>query len=495
MMSATQEEHRLLVLPHQHPLSLRIAAQSVDLTFSQSLPQGVIQSTVLSPGLVEVILQTRKQHKSNKMCNCYSSRSWPIRVGGAGLGDDDPMMIRFGGDPRAPIAVRFAVPISLDGVDDAGFCDASFFTAWTTGCTEEPTLQSICDKAISWLEGRHLNKNPADAADDDDGMELERQRQRVRWIKAEEHMANRLDVIRRYQDIVETSEEDTMRNSLLSNTASSIILPEWIVPAFQPCFKTSASIAGGVPSMSSTFQSLVTKVGPGIYAFELFTPAFCDLLVREIDFFEASDLPCRRPNTMNRLGLVVNDIGFEPLMTDLLERLIAPMCQALYPDEIHTSALDHHHSFVVRYRNDSSFKQEDGNKGLDMHHDASEATLNVCLGRDPLPGGGLRFCGRYGDPNHRKNSVVHSHTKGWAVLHLGRHRHGADDIKGGERMNLIVWARNSAFRGAAAFGHVPLDGSPIERQVGDPDLLCLSKANDGDYEEQIKRFDGKKRKI
>ena len=63
-------------------------------------------------------------------------------------------------------------------------------------------------------------------------------------------------------------------------------------------------------------------------------------------------------------------------------------------------------------------------------------------------------------------------------------------------MNLIVWARNSAFRGAAAFGHVPLDGSPIEKQIGGPDMLCLSKANDGDYEEQIKRFDGnKKQKI
>jgi hypothetical protein len=492
-MSRTQEEPRLLVLPHQHPLSLRIAAQS-DLIFSQSLPppQGVIQSTVLSPGLVEVILQTQKQH-SNKIRNSYSSRSWPIRVGGAGLGDDDPMMIRLGGDPRAPIAVRFAVPISLDGVDDAGFCDASFFTAWATGA-EELTLQSICDKAISWLEGRHLIHSPIDDDADDDGEELELlERRRERWIKAEEHMANRLDVIRRYQDIVETSEEDTMSNSFLSNTASSRILPEWVVSAFHSCFKLSETIVC-VPS-TSTFQSLVTKVGPGIYAFELFTPAFCDLLVKEIDFFEASGLPCRRPNTMNRLGLVVNDIGFEPLMTDLLERLIAPMCQALYPDEIHTTALDHHHSFVVRYRNDSSFKQEDGNKGLDMHHDASEATLNVCLGRDLLPGGGLRFCGRNGDRNHRLNSVVHSHTKGWAVLHLGRHRHGADDIEGGERMNLIVWARNSAFRGAAAFGHVPLDGSPIEKQVGAPDLLCLSKANDGDYEEQIKRFDGNKHKI
>ena len=173
------------MLPHQHPLSLSIAAQSDDLlTLSPqklfSLQSGgVIQSTVLSPGLVEVILQpTQKQQHSN---NSYSSRSWPVRVGGAGLGDDDPMMIRFGGDPRAPIAVRFAVPISLDGVDDAGFCDASFFSAWTT--EEPPSLQSICDKVISWLEGRHLIINEDDNDDENDDGEgklelLERRRWR-----------------------------------------------------------------------------------------------------------------------------------------------------------------------------------------------------------------------------------------------------------------------------------------------------------------------------
>ena len=440
---------------------------------------------MLSPGLVEITLRAVTN-------NGYGSRSWSIRVGGAGLGDDDPMLIRLGGDPRAPIAVRFTVPISLDGVDDAGFCDASFFDSLSgpgnAKAKGEPTLRSICETAISWLEGSHLN-----ICNIDDEEELKRRQES--WTKAEQHTANRLNVIRRYQEIMGASEDTSLLNNDTDdddddnndNAVNNNILLEWVVPAFRPCFEESSETSVFVPC---NWQSLVTRVGPGIYAFELFTQAFCDLLVKEIDFFEASRLPCRRPNTMNRLGLVVNDIGFEPLMTDLLERLIAPMCQALYPEEIHTSALDHHHSFVVRYRNDSSLKQEDGNKGLDMHHDASEATLNVCLGRDPLPGGGLRFCGRYGDPNHRVNSVVHSHTKGWAVLHLGRHRHGADNIEGGERMNLIVWARNSAFRGAAAFGHVPLDGSPREKEVGEPDLLCLSKANDGDYEQQIKRFGG-----
>ncbi len=123
-----------------------------------------------------------------------------------------------------------------------------------------------------------------------------------------------------------------------------------------------------------------------------------------------------------------------------------------------------------------------------MHHDASEATINMCLGRKSFSGGGLWFCGRYGDPDHRISGEVVEHRIGRAILHLGRHRHGADDIKEGERINLIMWARNSAYRGEAAFGNVPLDGTPA-REEGEVDRVCLSRSNDRDYEERMKLFD------
>ena len=67
----------------------------------------------------------------------------------------------------------------------------------------------------------------------------------------------------------------------------------------------------------------------------------------------------------------------EPLLTLLLRRVIAPLSAAAYPREEVVRALDHHHSFVVAYRAAAG-----GDRGLDMHHDASEVTLNVCLGRD-----------------------------------------------------------------------------------------------------------------
>tara|TARA_B110000208_G_C11681808_1_gene399058 strand:+ start:175 stop:900 length:726 start_codon:yes stop_codon:yes gene_type:complete len=208
------------------------------------------------------------------------------------------------------------------------------------------------------------------------------------------------------------------------------------------------------------------------------------MLMTEVDSYEETSYPKRRPNTMNRLGLIVNDIGLEKIMNNIVVQLIGPICKYLYPSEMTTSQLDSHHSFIVQYK---AALAKQGDAGLDMHHDASEATLNVCLGRN-FSGSGLRFCGAFGATNHRKMSHVHQHQIGQAVLHLGKHRHGADNITSGERLNLIVWARNSTFRGAAAFGHVHGNGFPKQKEIGQPDQLCLSKTNDRDYEERMKDY-------
>mmetsp|Transcript_15584 Transcript_15584/g.45007 ORF Transcript_15584/g.45007 Transcript_15584/m.45007 type:complete len:489 (-) Transcript_15584:12-1478(-) len=466
----------VLPQPQGHALSLKLAAGVVSGSNSTASLSGVVKTRVVSPGLVELTLQAGDP-------SSYGSRTWPLRIGGAGIGDDeDNSALAMLGCLviRAPIAVRFAVPIALHGVDDAGFCDASF---WSERMREEPTLENIALKAIQWLEGSH-----------EQGASEE-------WKNTERHAKKGLDVIQNYVAIRKNEFSSSGSSSIPLVTLQNISL-EWIVPALRPLFmRTSAESIQERARALLDLKQLVTEIGPGIYTFDLFTPLFCDLLIAEVDAFEATKLPCRRPNTMNKLGLVVNDIGLEPILTDILESLMDPICQILYGEDapIITSALDHHHSFIVRYRNESNnttkkhsvvaATDDDGSRGLDMHHDASEATLNVCLGRDGFTSGGLRFCGRYGDANHRSTGALISHSKGRAILHLGRHRHGADDIESGERINLIMWARNSAYRGAAAFGHVPLDGTPQRKETGVVDMLCLSKSNDRDYEEKMKLLD------
>ena len=71
-----------------------------------------------------------------------------------------------------------------------------------------------------------------------------------------------------------------------------------------------------------------------------------------------------------------------PLLDDLQRRYIQPLARLLFPRE--GSNFSAHHSFMVQYR-----KGED--LGLDMHHDDSDVTLNVCLGK---------VCQARGDAQH-----------------------------------------------------------------------------------------------
>ena len=65
-------------------------------------------------------------------------------------------------------------------------------------------------------------------------------------------------------------------------------------------------------------------------------------------------------------------------------------------------------------------------------------------------------------------------------MHLGRRRHGADDIQSGERLNLIVWNHNLAFRGSRQYTDLQHQRR-YEKEAGPPDAVCLSYTHDRDY--------------
>ena len=123
--------------------------------------------------------------------------------------------------------------------------------------------------------------------------------------------------------------------------------------------------------------------------------------------------------------------------------------------------------------------------GLDMHHDDSDVTLNVCLGKQ-FTGATLSFCGGFGTKGHRKHTHTYSHCRGRGLIHLGSHRHGADDIISGERYNLIVWSTNAAWRESDEYqsinSRVNLHGSDAVNNE-EPDPICLSFTHDPDYGE------------
>ena len=47
------------------------------------------------------------------------------------------------------------------------------------------------------------------------------------------------------------------------------------------------------------YRSCVERVCEGVYAFDLFSQAFTNALLAEVDYFYASKLPAARPNSMN----------------------------------------------------------------------------------------------------------------------------------------------------------------------------------------------------
>lgn len=86
-----------------------------------------------------------------------------------------------------------------------------------------------------------------------------------------------------------------------------------------------------------------------MYSFELFTPEFCDLLLEEVENAQATAREhLERPNGMNRYGIVLNQLGLEPLITALQQEHLKPMQEALYPGP--GTSPDDHHCFIVRYK-------------------------------------------------------------------------------------------------------------------------------------------------
>merc|ERR550514_371402 len=81
-----------------------------------------------------------------------------------------------------------------------------------------------------------------------------------------------------------------------------------------------------------------------------------------------------------------------------------------------------------------------------------------------------------GSAEHRKYSYTYRHVKGRCVVHLGRKRHGADDISRGERLNLILWNHGSTYRGSTEHTR-----PAYTKESGPPDPVCISYTHDREF--------------
>ena len=112
----------------------------------------------------------------------------------------------------------------------------------------------------------------------------------------------------------------------------------------------AAATSGGGVNESIVRELLRSTNVPGVWSFPLFTPTFCELLVEELQHVEASGIPLRRPNGMNRYGAILDQIGLEQSMEHLSRRFLRPLGQMIYPWLVAATDADEHYAFVVRYK-------------------------------------------------------------------------------------------------------------------------------------------------
>eukprot|EP00730_Choanoeca_flexa_P012569 TRINITY_DN4398_c0_g1_i1.p1 TRINITY_DN4398_c0_g1~~TRINITY_DN4398_c0_g1_i1.p1 ORF type:complete len:609 (+),score=132.19 TRINITY_DN4398_c0_g1_i1:257-1828(+) len=279
------------------------------------------------------------------------------------------------------------------------------------------------------------------------------QRHQVLFSIARDHFYHRMSIIAEWQS-------RTRRPELYNTTRG------WPEAWFDPSFWQAIQRTDRMSALRDIAQELV----PGIYSFDMLSDEFCDLLTAELADYEASNLPKSRPNSMNRYGMILSEMGMSAMLTKLMKSYLQPVIDALMPTLAQGQPMDHHHSFVVQYERGHDIH-------LDMHTDDSEFTCNVNL-VDTFTGSGLSFCGMHGSENHRKLQQVYQHKRGRAVVHAGMHRHGADPLLSGRRENLIVWCRSSAYRQTADFYARYKDAYLAEEA---PDERCLSRTHDRDF--------------
>ncbi|KAK1388381.1 putative PKHD-type hydroxylase [Heracleum sosnowskyi] len=193
-------------------------------------------------------------------------------------------------------------------------------------------------------------------------------------------------------------------------------------------------------------RKIISEPTPGLITFDMFKPEFCQMLLEEFENFKkwACETKTRimRPNTMYKYGAVLADLGMETTIGMLMEDFILPMSTIFFP-EVGGDTIDSYHGFIVEYGADAAHH-------LDFHVDDSEVTLNVCLG-EKFSGGelflrGVRCVKHVNVNSEPEETFDYSQVPGRAVMHRGRHRHGALSTTSGHRVNMLLWCKSSIFR-------------------------------------------------
>jgi len=208
---------------------------------------------------------------------------------------------------------------------------------------------------------------------------------------------------------------------------------EWLDPALLDLMKDIDS--GG--SKQRVVERHLTEVGDEIYMVPALSPDYCTKLVEELDNFNMEVKDKSQPNTMNRYGVMVEEMGLSDFVYSLIYPYLAKIARLLYSEWCGDSGVDSYKSFTIKY---SIGEDTD----LKYHYDNAEVTFNFCLGTQ-FEGAEVYFYHMAGETDNGHYCEA-EHKPGSVLIHRARHMHGTLPLLSGSRYNLLTWLRSSSIR-------------------------------------------------
>lgn len=257
-------------------------------------------------------------------------------------------------------------------------------------------------------------------------------------------------------------DEHIRNGDLLSNENNAFIEPR-LSSALDDAFDNPAAATEDVVKSFWTDTSSKEPLPRGVYAAQILTPSGILALRKLLDSASSSGIPTRRPNGMNRRGVIVDPEVYgavnmkslsELVEGELIDRVVRPVGRMLFSDRVGCIDDVEYFAFTIRYDGgDNGDKDAEGGPNgaaemkrdfeLKEHRDASVITLNINLNLPEEDYSGSQVYFRSSAvPDVGEGTV--RFTPGMAVVHLGAHRHGALPISasgggGGKRYNLVIW--------------------------------------------------------
>lgn len=172
---------------------------------------------------------------------------------------------------------------------------------------------------------------------------------------------------------------------------------------------------------------------PGVYSFPLLSRQFCRLLCADIDTIPGTRRPpgmmFRPPSSMHAGGIVLDDIGMEPLLMVMLEEILEKISNVLYGVE--QKSIVAHHGFILQ-------NEPSNYAGLPTHKDEGELTFNTCITSN-FKGGEMHFyTPDASDPSRMEEKEV-APVLGRCILYPGEKRHATRRTYSGVRRSFVLW--------------------------------------------------------